>query len=176
MPPYLFPESVWYVQGIHHARVVNLLPPSLAFSRHIPSLSFLSVNAFFGAIISQWRIEYRLADWLCDSSADSGLGPPGPPHTDSLTHARTTEHFLLQCIATWDSQSLALPTALVISQMPSMTIQDMTYSHCRWTMIAPCINIHTNTELIMEAQHHPSYWYSLQHLQRFSLKALHRSG
>lgn len=151
----IYSRSVFGMYRVFIMRKRGTSSLSLAFSRHIPSLSFLSVNAFCGVIKSQWRIEYRLADWLYDS--DSGLGPPWLPHTH--THIFLTIHCYVRQSATGFELSITYFT-------------DATHDHTRHGIYSlslqhdSTIHKHTHTHtLIMEAQHHLSHWYSFPAFQ-----------
>lgn len=137
MPPYLFPESVWYVQGIHHARAGNSPPPSRSldiFTHYRPSALMRSVERLY-------RDEELNPGSLIDYSSRRQIASSAHPR------ARTPLSILYSYAPPHETVSHR-PTASVISHMPSMTIQDVTYTHCHCSMTAPYINTtkHTHTE------------------------------
>lgn len=87
MPPYLFPESVWYVQGIHHARVVNLLPPSLS----LDIFPHYRSSALMHSVKRLYRNEELNTDSLIDYASHQQIVVSAHPgrHTHTLSHSHS---------------------------------------------------------------------------------------
>ena len=90
-----------------HLSFKGLRTPSLAHPLALkifpPPLSFLNVNAFCATIISIWKIENWLTDWLWDLSSDGGLPPhPNLHHTQGLYFciSGACPYGILQCSST----------------------------------------------------------------------------